>query len=199
MAESKDFQILQGKTWIQVVRWETEPIVYKAITAITQGAPVTITAAGHGIPEGWRATVVSAKGMGEINAENNPPKPKDYHAVTVVNANTVQFNDVNSSSYKAYVSGGYLQYNTPSPLSGYTARMQIRDKVGGTVLKSLTTENGGITIDDVNKKITLTISATDTTAFTWRKGVYDLEMVSGTGVVTQLLSGSISNTYEVTA
>lgn len=197
MADTKDFEILQGKTWSQVVRWETEPIVYKAITGITQAAPVRITAAAHGIPDGWRAAVVSVKGMTEINA-SNPPKAKDFHPVTVVDVNTVEFNDVNAADYKAYVSGGYLQYNTPVSLTGYTARMAIKDKLGGTVLKSLTTENSGITINTTDKTITITISATDTTAFTWKKGVYDLELVSPTGVVTQLLSGSVALVFEVT-
>lgn len=198
MADTKDFEILQGKTWSQVVRWETEPIVYKAITGISQTAPVSITCVGHGIPDGWRAAVVSVRGMTEINAQSTPPKAKDYHPVTVVGVDTVELNDVNAADFKAYVSGGYLQYNTPVSLTGYTARMTIKDKVGGTILKALTTENSGITINSTNKTITLTISATDTTAFTWKKGVYDLELVSGTGVVTQLLSGAVALVYEVT-
>lgn len=198
MADTKDFEILQGKTWSQVVRWEAEPIVYKAITAISQAAPVAITCAGHGIPDGWRAAVVSVRGMIEINAQSTPPKAKDYHPVTVVDVNTVELNDVNAADFKAYVSGGYLQYNTPVSLTGYTARMTIKDKVGGAILKALTTENSGITINTTDKTITLMLSATDTTGFTWKKGVYDLELVSGTGVVTQLLSGAVSLVYEVT-
>ena len=78
MAVSKDLTIQQGKTFTLVLRWETEPIVYKAITAIAQTAPVRITAAGHGLVDGWRAAVVSVKGMAEINAENTPPRGDDY-------------------------------------------------------------------------------------------------------------------------
>lgn len=81
-------------------------------------------------------------------------------------------------------------------LTGYTARMQIRQRVGGDVLTTLTTENGGITLGGAAGTITLTISATNTAAITM-DGVYDLEMVSGS-TVTRLLQGSVTLSKEVT-
>lgn len=83
-------------------------------------------------------------------------------------------------------------------LTGYTARLAVKDKIGGTVLLSLTTENGGIAIDNVAKTITLTIAATATDDFTWTRGVYDLELISPAGVVTALISGKVTVTKEVT-
>jgi hypothetical protein len=203
MAATKDFQILQGKTWSQVVRWEAPPIIYKPITAITQTAPARITATAHGAPAGWRVAVVSVKGMTQINAENSPPKDKDYHTATVIDPNTVELNDVNAAEFKAYISGGYLQFNTPVSLAGFVARMKIKDKVGGTVLASTEVADAPkniitATVSDTNKSITLTISATSTAALTWTKGVYDLELESPGGVVTALLTGSITVTKEVT-
>ena len=198
MAATKDLVIQQGRTFTLVLRWETEPIVYKAITAITQAAPARLTATSHGCPDGWRAAVTGVKGMTEINAEANNVKERDFHPVTVIDANTIEFNEVDASGFKAYTSGGFLQYNTPVDLTGYTGRMKIKDKIGGTVLHSLTTENGGIALDNVNKTITLTIAATETDDFAWTRGVYDLEMVSPLGVVTCLLYGKISVTKEVT-
>jgi nicotinate-nucleotide pyrophosphorylase len=73
----------------------------------------------------------------------------------------------------------------------------VKNKVGGTVLLTLTTENGGITLDNVAKTITLFIDAATTAALTWKTGVYDLEMVSGADV-TELYSGKITVTFEVT-
>lgn len=198
MAVSKDLTIQQGKTFALVLRWETEPIVYKAITAIAQTAPVRITVPGFDAPDGWRVAVVSVKGMTEINAANTPPRSTGYTPVTVLDDDTVELNEVNAAGFHAYTSGGYLQYNTPVDLAGYTARMAIKDKIGGTVLHSLTTENGGIAIDNVAKTITLTIAATDTDDFAWTRGVYELEMVSATGVVTALISGKVTVTKEVT-
>ncbi len=198
MAGNKDFTIEQGKTFNPVLRWEAQPYIYKVITGITQAAPCEVTSVGHGIPDGWRVAVVSVKGMTQINAQNNPPKTSEYRKATVVDVDTIELNDVNSSDFKAYVSGGYLQMLTPVGMAGYTARMSVKDKVGGTELLSLTTENDGIVIDDTNKKIYMLISATDTAALTWVKGVYDLEMVSGDGVVTALLTGKITVSKEVT-
>lgn len=195
---TENLTVQQGKTFSQLVRWETSPIIYKPITAITKAAPVGITCTAHGIPDGWNVAVVSVKGMTQINASALPPKAKDYHKATVVNTNTVELNDVNSADYSTYTSGGYLQFNTPVDLTGFTARMTVRNKVGGTELLSLTTENLKLVIDPVAYTIKLILSATETAALTWTKGVYDLEMVSPTGFVTAILSGSITVTKEVT-
>lgn len=190
--------IIKGKTFARVVRWEAPPIVYKAISNITQTAPAVVTCTGHGLPNGWRAAIVCVKGMTQINAETEPPKQKDYYAVTVIDANTLEFNTINAACFKPYTSGGYVQYNTPVDLNGYTARMSIKDKVGGTQLFRLDTTNGRITLDNVNKTITLTISATDTAALTFKKGVYDLELEAANGYVTLILSGDIIVVDEVT-
>ncbi len=204
MATNKDLTILQGKTFSLALRWETIPVVHKAISAISlaNGAPrLTVTA--HGMPDGWRGAIQRVTGMTPINAKSSPPKDKDYHQVTVIDPNTIELNDVspvdeNGDEWPAYVSGGFILYNTPASLASFTARMSIKDKVGGTLLHSLTTENGGIALDDVNKTITLTIQATATDDFAWKKGVYDLEMVSGTGVVTLVMYGKVDLTKEVT-
>ena len=198
MAAAKDFVILQGKTFGQLLRWEAPPIIYKPITAITQTAPVGITSTAHGIPNGWRVAVVSVKGMVQINAPSSPPKDKDFRQATVVDANTVQLNEVNAAEFKAYISGGYLQFNTPVDLAGFTARMSIKDKIGGTELLRLDTTNNRIVIDNAAETISLTIEAATTEDITFKKGIYDLEMVSASGVVTALLTGAISVTREVT-
>lgn len=192
------FTIAKGKTFARVLRWESAPIVYKPISNITQTAPAVVTATGHGIPNGWRVAITCVKGMTQINAATEPPKDKDYHTATVLTADTVEFNDINAACFKPYVSGGYLQYNTPVDLAGYSARMSIKDKVGGTELFRLDTTNTRILLDNTAKTITLTISATDTAALTFKKGVFDLEMESAGGVVTLLLSGDIVVADEVT-
>ena len=204
MAASKDLTIKQGKTFTLVLRWETEPVVRKAITGVSfvAGAP-RITAVGHGAPDGWRCTLYGIKGPKQLNAENNPPRAEDYHPATAIDADTVELNEINpydeqGNEWPAYVSGGFMQYNTPMDLTGYTARLAVKDKIGGTVLLSLTTENNGIVIDNAKKTITLTVEATATDDFTWTRGVYDLELISPAGVVTALISGKVSVTKEVT-
>lgn len=193
-----DLTIRKGETFSRVLRWETTPIVYKAISAITAAAPPVITATGHGIPDGWSVAVISAGGMTEINALNWPLKRSDFHKATKLTDDTISLNDVNAAEYTAYTSGGYVAYNTPTSLSGLTARMQIRaSKNASTTLLELTTENSRIALDDTLKTITLTITAADTEDLTFTKGVYDLEMINGT-VVTRLLQGNIIVDGEVT-
>lgn len=197
-ASAKNLIIYQGKTFAQVLRWEAPPIIYKVITGITQGAPVKVTAVGHGVPPGWRVAVTGVKGMTDINAEPNNVRDNDYTPATVIDVDNVELNEINATSFKPYLSGGVLQYNTPVDMGGFTARMSIKDKIGGTELLSLTTANNGIIIDNTNKKITLSITATNTAALTWKKGVYDLELVSASGVVTALIAGSVTVSAEVT-
>ncbi len=247
---SRMLEFTRGKTFGPLpVRWETGAIIYKQISAISQTAPVRMTVPGHGLPAGWRAAVSGVKGMTEMNV-TDPSRIRDdeYHQVTVIDANTVEFNDVNAAGFKAYTSGGYLQYNTPADLTGYTARMAIKAKaaeanllkctVGGvagttkpttagadgavtwvaattgtpakewvagatyvvddvidtTDLLRLTSANGRIAIDNTAKTITLTVSAADTALMDWKRGVFDLELVSAdvVPVVTSLLGGICS-------
>jgi hypothetical protein len=193
----KDLTILQGRTFSYPLKWEIEPIVYKPITGITQAAPCIVTAVGHGLPDGWRVVIVSVKGMTQINA-SNPPKDNEYVVAKVLTADTIELNTVNAAEYKAYTSGGYVQYNTPQDLTSYIARMSIKDKVGGTELMSLTTTNSRILIDNTTKTIKLDIDALDTAAITWKRGIYDLELESPAGVVTALMFGTVTVTNEVT-
>lgn len=195
---SQNWTIRKGETFIQVLRWETLPYIYKAISAITRAAPAVITATGHDIPNGWQAAVVSVEGMREINAKYNPPRADDYHQVTVLTANTVELNDVNSAQYTAYTSGGYLQYRTPVSLSGYTARLQIRETTESEDALVSLTSSSGIALDNTAKTITITFAAADTEDYDFTSGVYDLELVSGAGVVTCLLKGTVTIEPEVT-
>lgn len=89
---------------------------------------------------------------------------------------------------------------SPVNLTGYTARMQMRNPIDSPVIiHELTTENGGINFSDVqNGQIELFISATNTSAFAFDSCVYDLEMVASNGDVTRLLEGEISLSKEVT-
>lgn len=140
--------------------------------------------------------MVSVVGMDALNSSGKK-KPTDYHFVTVIDTDTVELNDVDSSLYTEYASGGYLKFDTPVDLTDYSARMDIKDKIGGTVLLSLNTGAGTIVLDVVNFVITLQLSATATTAITWAKGVTDLEMIKGDTVI-KILSATVTVVKEVT-
>lgn len=85
------------------------------------------------------------------------------------------------------------------PLTGYTARMQIRATVSSPdILLELSTSNGLIVITPNAGQIALICGPTVTSVITWRRGKYDLELTSPTGVVTRLLYGEVEVSKEVT-
>lgn len=88
---------------------------------------------------------------------------------------------------------------TPIDLTGCTARMQVRPEIDSdTVLLTLTTENGGITLGGVAGTIELLVSDEASTAFTWLSGAWDLEIEHPSGEVTRLAYGTVSVSPEVT-
>lgn len=90
-------------------------------------------------------------------------------------------------------------------LAGFTGRMQIRRTIDTTTpMISLTTENGRMTINpniagtpSRNNEISLLITAADTATLT-TSGVYDLEIVSVSGVVSKIIRGDVTLIPEVT-
>jgi hypothetical protein len=186
---TKDFCVGAGETFQPVLRWGSSTLTSKPITGISQAAPAVVTAVGHGVVAGWQVAVVSAKGMTQINAARFPPAGNDWHPAAILTADTLQLADVNSADYTAYSSGGFLVYNTPVDLTGMTARMVIRDAPGSATILATLTEIAGITLDNTAKTIKPVLA---TAALTWTLGYYDLELTDTLGVVTQLLTGTIS-------
>jgi hypothetical protein len=187
------FKVYQGSTFSEVLRWESSKKVYKTITGITQSAPTVVTAASHSVPDGWRVKITNVGGMTEINSTEN------YHIATYIDSSNIEINALNSLGFKAYTTGGVIEYNEPVDLTGYTARMQIREKLdSSTVIHELTTENGGIVIDTTNYKVTVVISAADTALFTFNTAVYSLELISPTNEVYPFVNGVLTLVKEVT-
>lgn len=87
---------------------------------------------------------------------------------------------------------------SPINLTGYTARMQVRQDYSSTsAVLTLTTENSGITLGGALGTIILSASATAMAALTAGAYVYDLELVNG-NVVTRLVQGAFAVNAEVT-
>lgn len=87
----------------------------------------------------------------------------------------------------------------PVDLTGYTARMHVRKKVGAAeALLQLTTENGRIELGGTAGTIRLKLTAVETAALDWTVGVYDLELVAPAGTVRRLLKGTVVVSPEVT-
>ncbi len=83
-------------------------------------------------------------------------------------------------------------------LTGYTARMQLRyGSVNGDVAIELTTEDDGLSIDELTSSVIVSISAEQAEGILAKPCVYDLEMVKGDRVV-RLLEGKVKISAEVT-
>lgn len=86
-------------------------------------------------------------------------------------------------------------------LTGYSARMHVRATVASTsTLIEATTANGKIVITPSTGVITVTLSATETTALSFTSAVYDLETEdsSSPAVVKRRLQGTVTLSKEVT-
>lgn len=89
----------------------------------------------------------------------------------------------------------------PILLSGYTARMQVRSAVdSSTVVISLTTENGGITLGATDGSIALYIPDETMVTIPEDKYVYDLELIgpSANLYIYKVLYGNFVVRAEVT-
>lgn len=186
-----NFKMYQGSTFLETLRWESAFKVYVPIANISKSAPVVITAPNHQALPGWRIKVVGAGGMKEINT-------LDYSTVSAKTVDTVTLNEINALNYTSYTSGGVLEYNKPVDLTGYTARMQIRDRtLNGPVLLNLTSENNGIILDTELQTITIEATAAQTAPLNFKSAVYSLELEKDSTVVP-FCSGSITLVPEVT-
>jgi hypothetical protein len=68
------------------------------ITGITQASPAVVTVGSHRLSTGDEVKILDVSGMTEINGLTSQ--------VTVVNTTSFQLNDINSTAFTAYTSGG---------------------------------------------------------------------------------------------
>lgn len=85
--------------------------------------------------------------------------------------------------------------NAIKDLTGYTSKMQIRDRNNSELLLELTTENTGIAITIATGTVTITITSTDTADL--QNGVYDLFLINE-GKKYPYLSGNVTVIPSVT-
>lgn len=86
-------------------------------------------------------------------------------------------------------------------LTGYTARMQVRQTVdNATALINWSTSGGQITLNGASSpNLTVAVAAATTAAISWDGlAVYDIEIVSGSGYVYRVAEGKIECSKEVT-
>lgn len=83
-------------------------------------------------------------------------------------------------------------------LTGYSARMQVRESYDSLTPVLSLTSGSGITLGGTAGSIILDAHATVTATIPSGQYVYDLELVTGGGYVTRLLEGNFTVDPEVT-
>lgn len=84
-------------------------------------------------------------------------------------------------------------------LTGYTAKLEIRDRAGGSVISTLTsTPAAGITINAASGQIVLAWTAAQTVLFNFDKAVYDLFITASGGTKTCIIRGEVTLIPRVT-
>lgn len=159
------------------IRLESEAWSYANISAVAQSAPLRITASAVP-PDGWRAAIMNVKAVGDFAAQSNPPKDSDLRSVAVVDPTTVEFNAINGAAFRAHTSGGQLAWRTPVDLNLYVgARMNVRDKVGGTLVANWTTDTSELELDVANSVLWLRLDDSATELLTAKNKVFDIELI----------------------
>lgn len=89
--------------------------------------------------------------------------------------------------------------NSDKDLTGYLARMQIRETYSSSaVALDLTTENAKLSIDAQHSLVTIQISHDDTALLDSKRYVYDLELIDSSAVPFRFIMGAIQVSPEVT-
>lgn len=79
---------------------------------------------------------------------------------------------------------------SPKPLVDYTASFRIYDQATSATLVTLTTENGGISLDDTNGEVEFFISDETTDTFTWTHALYHFFLIDPEGNSDPILFGA---------
>jgi hypothetical protein len=85
----------------------------------------------------------------------------------------------------------------PVDLTGYKARLYVRQASYNTILALTTELLGGITLNRERGAIDVLVGAQDTSSILSGKHAYDLEVESSGGYVTRLLKGTFYVSAEV--
>lgn len=178
-----DLTIARGKTFEYSFLYADDTLVYRPITAMPSKAPVRLTVPAHGVPDGWPVDV-----RGATPSELNTVDGAEPRFARVVDADTLEFNALDGSGFRAFSAGGNVIYRKPADLTGWSARAAVRDKPGGVLLlrwdsNPLSGAEGLIVLDAARAAFVLQLGAVVTAALPWSTGVWELEAVDPQGRV----------------
>ena len=185
----------QGATFNYTFHWYAGGKFMAPIEDITVGYPTRIKVTAHGLPT-ISDTPVILSGISGAEILNS----HDLGIDEAIYVDADHFDMPQSTVADVWACGtGEVTYHKPSDITGFTARMQIREKWHSTnFIHELTTENGGIVLTVEDASIEITVTPADTSTFTFNKAVYDIEMIAPGGQITRIIEGTITLSKEVT-
>jgi len=196
----------QGATFTTTFNWYGGGKFMAPIEDICIGYPTRITVTDHLLPSNSDTPVIIS-GV-EPSADNDQASKKRMELLNSTELGIAEVIYVDANNFDVPISTvkcnwetgtGEITWHKPTPITGFTARMHIREKWHSTdFIHELTTENGGITLTVEDASIQIDITAADTTAFTFNIAVYDIEMISPTGEITRVVEGTIKLIKEIT-
>ncbi|WP_447593552.1 hypothetical protein [Aquipseudomonas campi] len=199
MAPEIPITIARGATFEFGILYADEDLLYLPITGMPSKAPVRLTVVGHGVPDGWPVRVACVKAPEELNTAAD-----EWVFAHVVDADTIELNNLNAHCWRAFSGSGLLILRRPADLAGWQCRAQVRDRVGGQLLFSWHSDpaenpDSLVLVDVALSQFVLTMSDTQSEALTWSKGVYEAEVIAPGGQVYKLTAISpITVSREVT-
>ena len=182
-----DLPIVPGATNRKPL-WLMQPDYdYRPITEVRATAPLTLSVPDHGLPGMWPVWIDGTSS----SQLNRSPAREPSRMAKVIDADTIEFNDINGAALKA--SGGQLIYQKPVDLTGCTGRLLIAGSDGSTL--ELTTDNGGLVIEGLGQML-IVITAEQSGALTFERGTYDLDLTMSNGDVIRWLQGDVTTRPE---
>lgn len=161
------------------------------------------------------ATVKTIFPISPADAAITPPSASDYTPARAAKLDLIGAIQISSGSraqtgtvgkYNFTIEQGssfskvltWLAEGVAVNVTGYTARLKVRNASSGAELLSMTTENGKIALGGAAGTITLTLTAAETALLAFTVAPYDLELVSSGGLVRRLFQGHITVSPEQT-
>lgn len=173
------------------IRIETPGKVFVPITAMLRTAPIQITAPGHGLLNGWRAGVMNAGGMTELNSPWDHIDYARMYQVEVLGNDSITFPEVNACGFHTYTSGGQLVYYQPLDLADFSsARMDVKRSVGGSLVATYGTADGTLQLNQADQVLWFLLDPEDTMALPVAGLVFDIELVKSSGAVVAVCAAT---------
>lgn len=175
------------------IRVESDVITYAPITGMSKSAPLRITSVAHPVLDGWPVAVMGAGGMTNLNApwdEIDKGRLDRYlRRSTLVDADNIDINQVNSSGFNTYTSGGQLVFYAPLDLSSFVSvRMDVKASLGGAILATFNSADGTLSIDSVESTLWFKPAVVTPIVLPARDYVFDIELVRTNGSVLPVCS-----------